>query len=116
MHDLAARLDHALATAVGALLGQDLTTPVPDGGLRRASTSSWLGLLVLALAVTLVLGRRDSWPASAAGALLLTVPLAMTVLRGVVDQSRGSYARGGPVVVALMVGSFLAGLLATQPI
>ena len=116
MHDLAARFDHALATAVGAMSGQDLTKPAPDGSLRRASVSSWLGLLVVALAVTLVLGRGDSWLASTAGALVLTIPLAMTILRGVIDEARGSYTRGGPVVLVLMVGSFLAGLVATQPI
>ena len=113
---LAARFDHALATAVGAMLGHDLSGPVPDGGLRRATTGAWLGVLVVALGLTLVLGRRDSWPASTAGALVLTVPLAMTVLRGIVDESRGSYTRGGPVVLVLMVVGFLAGLLATQPI
>ena len=49
-------------------------------------------------------------------ALALTIPLAMTILRGVIDEARGGYARGGPVVLVLMVGSFLAGLVATQPI
>lgn len=116
MQHLAARLDHALATAVGGLLGQNLTESSSNGPLRRASSSAWLGLLVLALALTLVLGRRDSWPASILGALVLTVPLAMTVLRGVVDEYRGSYVRGGPVVLVLLAGSFLAGLVATQPI
>ena len=116
MHDLAARLDHALASVVEALLGRDLASPAPDGSLRRASASSWLGLLVVALTVTLLLGRGDSWLASTAGALVLTVPLAMTLLRGVIDEARGGYVRGGPVVLVLMIGSFLAGLVATQPI
>lgn len=116
MRDLAARFDHALATAVGATLGQDLTRTPPDGGLRRASSSTWVGLLVVALALTLVLGRRDSWAASIVAALVLTVPLAMTVLRGVVDELRGGYTRGGPIVVVLLAGSFVAGLVATQPI
>lgn len=116
MRDLAARLDHALASAVEALLGRDLASPASDGSLRRASASSWLGLLVVALTVTLLLGRGDSWLASTAGALVLTVPLAMTLLRGVIDEARGGYVRGGPVVLVLMVGSFLAGLVATQPI
>ena len=116
MHELAAQLDHALASAVEALLGRDLGPPAPDGPLRRASASSWLGLLVVALTVTLLLGRGDSWLASTAGALVLTVPLAMTLLRGVIDEARGGYVRGGPVVLVLMVGSFLAGLVATQPL
>lgn len=118
MRDLAARIDELVLRSVGRAVGLDLVVTLRDrdSDVLRALSGAWLVLTVLLALALLPFAPHDSWPWSAGVATLLTVPGAMSLLRGVYDPARGRYTRGGPALVLALVVAFLGALVAVQPV